>query len=422
MNQNYDLNQTYNYGGEMVIPVSPFVLYTFGVLLVYILPQLKVSVPYFIAGSLMLLYVPIVWNKNRGLTNYIIFMLFAPAIIIILDILLGFHSFTASLNEAIRNIRFFVPVLLSSYAIKYCTNKQCKHLLLFFSIITAFVFYRTSNALANDPWITRIMAKSSALDTAEMRAYRLQNIGGFEFSYMIGVVTICLVWIVINSQKKIIKVFSLVATVICFNYIIQTMYTTLLLLTSFCILVLFLFNIKNRNIKIILVVVFIALFTVLPSLFEYLSTQFGTSLLATKFSQLHDAMTGEGIKALGSRPEKILFALKSWLRSPIFGGITENVNAHSLVVGTLVSNGLVGLGVWVSLFYLSYKVLINKLVDNNIDTTLVKVACLFVFVLSFLNPIGYVFEVTIAAFFIAPMCSWVIYEDESIYEKYDMEE
>ena len=66
-------------------------------------------------------------------------------------------------------------------------------------------------------------------------------------------------------------------------------------------------------------------------------------------------------------------------------------------------SGIVGFIPWVAMFFVDYKMLFKEFKEKAIENDLLIVSFLYVFVLSFFNPIGYVFEVTIAAFFIVPI-------------------
>lgn len=56
----------------------------------------------------------------------------------------------------------------------------------------------------------------------------------------------------------------------------------------------------------------------------------------------------------------------------------------------------------------AYKSILSELRKKDVETILLSVVFLYVFALAVLNPIGYVFEVTISAFFITPLWSALI--------------
>ena len=121
--------------------------------------------------------------------------------------------------------------------------------------------------------------------------------------------------------------------------------------------------------------------------------------------QIYTALTGGGTDSLGSRPELILEAAARWLKSPIWGGYETSVRTHSTIFSLLEATGVIGLFSFLGCLFGSYKMVSVKLKKNGGDTLLISIVFLYVLALATLNPVGYVFEVTIAAFFIAPLWS-----------------
>jgi len=392
---------------ELNISISPFIIYLLITILIYILPSMKIQIPYLISGSLMLLTVVIFLFKTHNLDDYIFFILLSSFVLMIINWITGAYSFVESINQAIRNIRFFIPCLWTVYCIKYCSLKKGKVLLIIFLCVYFMILTKTLDALNSDQWITRILAKSSTEDTPEIRAYRLQNIGGFEFSYMTGIIALLFFYGAISFEKIWSKILSLSLFASCFYFIIKTMYTTLLILTSIGILLMVLFKSKSHIFRLFTVLIFGVLFFTLPQILLILSEYFDGSLLSTKFLQIHDTLTGQGLDSLGSRPEKILSAISLWSQHPIFGSNSTEANAHSLFFETLASSGLAGCSVMVITFIWTYKIIVKEIIGIGIDPMLTRISFVFIGLLSFFNPIGYCFELPIAAFFVAPIFSYL---------------
>lgn len=387
---------------------SFFMFYIILTFLIYTLPYAKLKIPYIISGSLMLGFLPIIILKKKQWRSFISLLFLFSFFIFLLDFFIGGYSLIDSLNEMIRNIRFYIPVLWTLYVLNYCKIREYKYFFTCFIFTISIILYKTLNMLAENKWIARILARSKTQDTLEIRMYRLQNIGGFEFSYMMGIVTICLVWTVLTTKNKLIKIICIFATIISYYYIIQTMYTTLLILTTISILLLFIFNIRNKVIKLISVIIFFLLILGLSSFFEFLSNVFTDSLLSIKFSQMHDTLITGEISSLGSRPQHMLDALKNWIHSPIIGGYNIGNKNHSTIIGLLEKNGLVGLGSYIFLFYKSWKILKFNLRCRGYNNLLLNIVFIYILLLSFFNPIGYIFEITIATFFITPIWSIIV--------------
>ena len=384
---------------------SLFVLYISLIMLCYILPALKITTPYIFAALLMLVFLPVVMIKMKGKLNFCIVLFIVTLLSALLYYVNGIYGLSDMVNEAIRYIRFFLPVIWTLFVLQFCSPKQQRHLLIIFGIIIIFILIKTIMALKNNIWIARILAQDKTTDTVEIRAYRMGNIGGFEFSYMMGIVVICLTWAALRCKKFLAKILYVTGVVIGFYYIIQTMYMTLLILASVGILLLLLSNTKSTFIKILLVIGSIVASFFLAPLFKYLSEVFSGSLLSIKFSQFYAALTGGGTDSLGSRPDLIMDAVQRWLKSPIWGGYDTSVYTHSFVFSTLEAIGLMGFFAFLWCMWGAYKAISSELRKRKVETILLSVVFLYVFALSVLNPIGSVFEVTIAAFFITPLWS-----------------
>lgn len=387
---------------------SFFVLYTSLVMMCYLLPALKITIPYIHVALLMLVFFPIAMIKMQNNLGFFIVMLVATSLSAIFYFVNGIYGLSDAINEAIRYIRFFLPVLWTLFALRYCSIKQQRHMLIIFGIVMSFILINTIIALEHDSWIARILAQDKTTDTTEIRAYRMGNVGGFEFSYMMGIVVICLTWAAIQCQNVLGKILFVIGAVVGFYYIIQTMYMTLLILTAFSILALLLFNIKSVYSKIVIVIGSIVTFFSLAPIFKYLSELFSGSLLSTKFFQFYTMMTGGGVDSLGSRPGLIMDAIQRWLKSPLWGGYDTSVRTHSFVFSTLEATGLIGFFAFLWCMWWAYKSILSELRKKDVETILLSVVFLYVFALAVLNPIGYVFEVTISAFFITPLWSALI--------------
>ena len=315
-----------------------FILYTIATTVVYLLPYTKFTFPYIFVACLMLVSLPLIMLKRRRWFLYGCMLVFLSAFVLLLNLVNGNYSFVDSINEMIRNIRFFLPICWASYSMYYCNDKQRKWFIGCFAICVMVIMYQTLRALSENEWVVRLLAEDKSTSNAEVNAYRLQNVGGFEFSYMMGIVTLCLVWTGLNAKKLWIKVISILLSVLCFYFIIRTMYATLLLFVVIGTVVLIFLQIKNSFLKISFIAVVIGLSFCLVPLFGYLGEIFGESLLADKFVRMQDVLIGEGIDSLGSRPEHIMQSIRNWLKSPIWGGYGQNTNAHSLIVTTLEQN------------------------------------------------------------------------------------
>lgn len=381
-----------------------FILYVLLTCVVYILPYTKFVVPYIIAALIMLGSLLFVVFKQDEDFALIIFLVFLSVLFSVLIWATG-HSLVGSINDGIRNIRFFIPAFWTLYALKYCTQKQKTFFIILFAVLVAFLFIRTSIELERDPWVARILAQGKETSTDEVNAYRLSNVGGFEFSYMMGIITFVFLYAAFKVEKPLLKIIFVILVLLCFNYILSTMYTTLLLLTFIGIVIMLIINVQDKGIKIALILLSLFLLLFSGEIFKFLSTVFPQgSLLSKKFNSLYTALYQEDLTELGDRPKFIIESLNRWIQNPIFGKFDPNAYySHSFIITILEHTGIVGLLIFGYLFFVMTKKVYDALKNKQLPTNLYIISVIYLVLLSFLNPIGYCFEITIAVYFIVPL-------------------
>ena len=386
--------------------VSGFLIYLIATVLVYFLPYTKATAPYVLAGLLMLSFLPVAMLKENSWFNYGVGLAVGAVIIGMFSFLNGAYGVVDVINELVRTLRFFLPVLWFAYFARYGNLKQRNIFLAFFACLCVFILINTMIALEENPMIARILAQGKESDDNQIREYRLQNVAGFEFAYMSGAMTLCFVWLAQQSKKIWQRVCCILVAVTLFYYIIQTMYTILLLLTAIGVLVLLFLNTKHAVTKCILVGGFVLLTLLASQIFGFLAEAFTEfPELKQKMEWLQDAFSDKGVDALGSRPQLIMDALETWLKSPIWGSAARNVDAHSTVFALLANNGLIGMTIWSLMMYFGYKTVSSALSALKAPTRTFNVAFLYLAALSVFNPTDFVFEIPIVVFFVIPLIS-----------------
>ncbi len=381
-----------------------FISYVIFTVIVYVLPSMKIRVPYMIAALLMLASFPFLITRSERTFKYSMLLLFFSLFYVIRYAFFSTYGLSDAINEGIRNIRFFLPVLWGTYALNYLDKKRSRVFLLCFFTLVIYVLFNTLLALEGDPEIARLLAQGTASDSgAKLNSYRLSNIGGFEFSYMMGIIALCLMWLFLVQKNFWVKTGALIGYVLTFYYILQSQYTTLLLLTFIGTVILLFMLKKNILFRIVLILLGLILIFSITDIFYFLSNVFEGSVLERKFLQIANALATGNSEELGSRPELLKNGLIVWLRNPIFGSYDENLNTHSLFMGILAQTGLVGVCGWIYLFYISFHQIGTLLKQYKMGMPLFYCVMVFLGLLSFLNPIGYVFEITIVSYFIVPI-------------------
>ena len=378
-----------------------FCVYAIATMAIYILPYTKLMFPYIPVAILMLSSFPLIMLKKNSWGLFGVALCYVSLIMAVLFR----YELVDGINDIVRNVRLFLPILWGAYAINHCNRKQRIIILIGFTIITCIILYNSIKALEEDPWIARILAQDQSSSSDDINAYRKQNVGGYSFAYMVGAVTICVAWLALKFKQVWKKVLCIVGVIFCYFYIIQTMYTTLLLLTSICIFFLLILYSRKISTKIFLVVIAIGIYFGIEPLLYYLSGVFdSSSLLSTKFNQMYLAVSGKGVEALGSRPVLISQAFNNWLESPIWGG-NAKTPSHSLFFELLQGGGIVGTILWLTLYACTWALMVKELKKNNISTVIFNACMIYFSALSIFNDTRYTFEITIAIFFVVPILS-----------------
>ncbi len=383
-----------------------FVLYAVLTIAVYTLPMLKITLPYMAVALLLLASVFFFMVKNSRWLYWCIILCAVSLIIMAMNVMTGAYGLVDSINEMIRNIRFFLPVLWGCYAVKSCNDKQKKFVLLMFGAISVFILIKTLNALQIDPMVCRDLAVGASTESSAQTNFRMQNVGGFAYSYMMGIVTLCFVWTAIRAKNKKLRIISFLLVIIGYYFIVQTMYTLLLILTFIGTVMILFVSTKNAFLKVLIITTCILVLLFIEPMLKLLSDLFSFSyMLHQKFLNMYLAVRYDNVDIVGSRPELLKNAFINWTRNPIFGGKHITSNSHSLIMTILENSGIVGFGLWVGFFAKGWNMLKKELSKKQIKTSLLDVVMVYTLLLSFLNPVGYVFEVVFAAFFIVPIWS-----------------
>lgn len=101
-----------------------FIFYVVLTVMVYIMPAIKITVPYIIAALLMLVSLPFLMWQREKIFNYTIALLFVSFYFVARFVFFSAYTLSDSINEGIRNIRFFLPVLWGVYAVRHLEKSK----------------------------------------------------------------------------------------------------------------------------------------------------------------------------------------------------------------------------------------------------------------------------------------------------------
>lgn len=389
-----------------------FALYTSLLFSLYILPVLKYSIPYVVVATLIFLIMVYIYYKNKDIRNYILkIVFFASGMGLMFFFVQNQGDIISSINEIIRYVRFYIPLVILAYIFKKCNRTTAKIIFIICSMIIILIMFNTWIALIDDPMIARILAQGD-VNNEYLTRYRMNNVGGFGFAYSMCFMSTSFICLSLNKRISLFKrIIFLLFFLISIGFIIMTQYTTLLLLSIAGALFAVYKNDKNLIKKLILIVMAVILYFSLDSLFNYLASKTDKIALQEKFFMLSNFASTGDIGVLNSRPERYFEAIKEFLNSPIYGNVQHIggtvERAHSTIFGTLAGTGLIGLYFYISGVLLSYREMKNEYELKKIDTISFKINNILLFCLSLVNPIGYLFEVSFILFLFLPLMEYI---------------
>lgn len=363
-----------------------------------------------LGAFLLLTYVMCVHNSRIEVNPYFCIILAACVLGICSFLVTQPGNVTETINEIIRALRFLAPAILYLFL-----NGNGKTNYTYMNIMSAasialflYITIQTLIAVETNPMIARILAYGLGISD-EMAAYRNQNVGGFEFSYSVGFMTVMSLYMTMAQEIKWKKVIWGMLLSLNILFVIRVQYMTLLILTTAFSVILLLKVSQNPLWKIILIILVGMFIILIPTLASYLSQNVEETMLAYKFGTFSNFFSSGDFSEFGKRPRYLLEAIGRFLWSPLWGNkivdggiiMAEYNEVHSTFFGYLQNMGIIG---W-SCFYLPMFMMTKRIrcsfVNSKTQTVYRLIVAMFV-VLSILNPINYSFEICFTVFLIIP--------------------
>ena len=203
-----------------------WIIYLIAYLALGLLPAVKYSIPYIIAGSFAMLPMAIVSLKHKNYRMILIALATFGFFHGLLTYVTGNGVITELINEPVRYIRYFVPCLLF-YIVSKMERKKQIVVWIIASVLIGFVIIKTLIALESDPMIARTLARG--VSDSDLMVYRMDNIGGFGNCYAVCITFGLWVYLMFNS-KLWMRIVSVIMLVFIFYFTIQAQYMIMLLL------------------------------------------------------------------------------------------------------------------------------------------------------------------------------------------------
>lgn len=394
ISRNHSVNRMFNTMVLMVYLIAYFLL--------GLLPSVKYSVPYVIAGLFTLIPMFIVSIENPRNCKLFVFLVVAGIVQGTIAFLTGNAAITEMINEPIRSVRYFIPCILLTWTV----NMSHKNQKLIWGVVTAILIAVAINTLAaveTNPMIARILANGSR--DSELMEYRMQNIGGFEFCYAVCLLFSMCVYIAMQANGRV-KFVSIVAVLFIAYFTIQVQYMTMLLLCIAAFIFVVMYCAKNTASKIIAVTFSAFLLLVVPPLLRWIAEfDVGTEIY-TKLIKVAGVL--DGTRELSETTSRALLyrnALIDFLWSPIWGmpNSVAAAESHSTFLGIASSTGLIGVIAYTYGIVQCYNQTKRNLLTNKCGTGIFSVSYIIFLILAIINPIHYAYEISIILFFYVPL-------------------
>ena len=331
-------------------------MYTFPSVQVYINIQLVAS----LSAVFFVLY--ILRSFNKILLRNILLLILGYSSLMYLVAIPGDFKY-GFLHPALSAWYFVFPGILCSDIIRRGNRFNIKIVAVVSCILLSIVLFNSVSQLQVNPTIMRDMT-ASIMDKDQNVLYKLQNIGGFGFSYTCGMLLVFTVALLLYRRWTFLWRLIIWSSILFLAYFVMNAnFTTLLLLTFGVLLYTIYINIKSTALRFIIVCLApIAIFT-FPILLQAASEFYSGTVIGDKLDRMYLSFFGEGDVSdfSGARSQIQLDILKESIFSPIWGhNVTSGTNAflysasHSSFLGTLLATGLLGLYFHYKLLYIVF--------------------------------------------------------------------
>lgn len=388
--------------GAMVDEVL-FCLYCVGYLVLTLLPAVKYSVSYIIAGSYCLVPVAMYFFKFPEYRDRIVFVLAAGAVCGLFTYLTENGAITDIINIPIDYLRYLLPCILFIHTFKVSPVSRWIIWSLA-AVVIVYVAIKTSNAIDDDPMIARVLAFGS--QEKQYTAYRMQNIGGFGFCYAVGLLFPLFVSVASGNRNIMLRIAAVAGAVVIFMFVLKVQYMILLILCILTIMLAIVYSPKNNYVKFFGCIAVILAVLFLPRILNGLGTLNLGAIISRRLNNTSKFLSGTAsIDEATSRIGLYKAALAEFIKSPLWGQVrsVSAAESHSTLFGIGCTSGIIGISTYVYLLIANFKTIDAGLKEKKLKNTAFVISFVAFVVLAALNPVRYNYEISTAVFFLIPL-------------------
>lgn len=317
-----------------------------------------------------------------------------------------------AVNVFQQMVMYTAPMILASFWLSldqknenYVKIRKVFTVLLIMCV--AFVFIVTMRELSITPNVCRALASGEKTD--ELMELRERNVGGFGFSYAMGIFEVFTFYYVLKSKGKE-RIIYLIVTALLIVFVVRSQYMTLLILCMAINLLTCLRFTKSLVLRIFIVLVTVVLLILAGPITAFLSRIITGDKLSERMYQVSGLFEGAGYSSM--RIDYIKGCLNIFSSNFLIGkfDLINDVEAnfysnhsHSTQLKILVDTGIVGFIIYN--FYLLYlRYYVSNLIRKAGKNPAPFIMCFwFAWALSWLNPIYQVYEIPFALYLIVPL-------------------
>lgn len=256
-------------------------------------------------------------------------------------------------------LQTFLYGWIALWYIKYGDAKETKRL--FKIVLWCYIITSVTTIVGNIryPGASRFLA-TSTIEGAEYSLYVSQNIGSFTFVY--GLVLVMPLLMYMAKRKKINPIISTIMFIIIGFAILNSEYTTALLIFVMNLILLFFRKLTTKKIIIFIIICLVVILigtALIASLFDFLADSIESENISSRFEYIAATLRGESVEEMDKSSDRMTLykkAIDEIIESNFLGNWGETAGSgHSMILDTVVKYGIFGIVVLAVMYRCIYK-------------------------------------------------------------------
>ena len=349
-----------------------FVISVIVMMLMYMVPQIKVIVPYDRLALVSFIFVALFVLRTDS--NHIIrVLLCALPYSFLMFIVARQGDFKYGFVHPLMTLWLLVfPAILATEVVGRNNQKEMMVIVVSSLIVLVVSLFLGISVFGENQDALRALAARQDEDYVQDLTQR--GVGGFGATYSTGGLLVACLLSLRFSLKKVTKILLVVLSLFLVYYILNAQFATLIIITFLSAAYYFYSTAKSSRQKFLIFAIGCLFVIAMPSFMQLIVNFFGDTTVGDKFSQMDIALFegGGGFSNVsGQRSKFQLDALRLFLQSPIWGNSMSTGNnavieysSHSTLLSVMACTGLIGLSSYYFTFSSSVRILLKKAYIN----------------------------------------------------------